>query len=242
MNPYHLCINNSNNVFNIIPNWRPFLTFDMLESSHQYPRNHLGVVMRFVSLWPGCVAGLGDMMSERERDVVTLELTLGHNLGRGEHSLGRRYPACTVYCAVYCAASSAADGGGGEDQDHPGGRGRGWPQGDDGCCQRLVRLIPSSIASWLSIQRLHEHQEHHNQPLLPRTRGSIQRWQQPECRAPPLVSPGLSVAGWTNHSVRDIGYSHTLAPGLEAGVLWGQWPGLVSLTWSSELPAARSAV
>ena len=42
--------------------------------------------MRFVSLRPGCVAGLGDMMRERERerDVVTLELTLGHNLGRGE--------------------------------------------------------------------------------------------------------------------------------------------------------------
>ena len=78
----------------------PFLTFDLMESSHQYPRNHLGVVMRFVSLWPGCVAGLGDMMSERERDVVTLELTLGHNLGRGEHSLGRHYIACTVYCAT----------------------------------------------------------------------------------------------------------------------------------------------
>ena len=46
----------------------PFLTFDLMESSHQYPRNHLGVVMRFVSLWPGCVAGLGDMMSERERE------------------------------------------------------------------------------------------------------------------------------------------------------------------------------
>ena len=50
--------------------------------------------MRFVRLRPGCVAGLGDMMSERERDVVTLGLTLGHNLGRGRH-----YSRCTVYCA-----------------------------------------------------------------------------------------------------------------------------------------------
>ena len=64
-----LCIK-SNNVFNMKSNWRPFLTFDMMESSHQYPRNHLGVVMRFVSLWPGCVAGLGDMMSEREREML----------------------------------------------------------------------------------------------------------------------------------------------------------------------------
>ena len=138
----------------------PFLTFDLMESSHQYPRNHLGVVMRFVSLWPGCVAGLGDMMSEREREREMLWHWSWH-LDTTWAGASTAWAAITspVLCTV--PPSSAADGGGDEDEDHPGGQGRGWPQGDDGCCQRLVRLIPSSIASRLSIQRLHEH---HNQP------------------------------------------------------------------------------
>ena len=76
--------------------------------------------MRFVRLRPGCVAGLGDMMRERERDVVTLELTLGHNLGRA----GTGPPLQPMYC-VLCPVSEVGDEGGDEDERHPGVRGRG---------------------------------------------------------------------------------------------------------------------
>ena len=52
------------------------------------------------------VCGPGDMMRERERDVVTLELTLGHNLGSSTvHPL---------YCTVLYRASSEDEEG---DQD-----------------------------------------------------------------------------------------------------------------------------
>ena len=69
--------------------------------------NHLGVVMRFVCLRSaGCVRA-GDMMRERERDVVTLELTLGPG----------RSTVHPLYC-VLCPASSAGDEEGDEDDGH----------------------------------------------------------------------------------------------------------------------------
>ena len=55
--------------------------------------------MRFVSLRPGCVAGLGDMMRERERErCCDTGADTWTQLGPGR-AQGRHYSRCTVYCA-----------------------------------------------------------------------------------------------------------------------------------------------
>ena len=74
--------------------------------------------MRFVRLRPGCVAGLGDMMSERERERCC-------DTGADTWSqLGPGPPLQPLYC-VLCPPPEAGDEGGGEDEEHPGARGRG---------------------------------------------------------------------------------------------------------------------